>query len=673
MCTLTNKTTIMSKNFHYKIKFYKNYINCKNKCLNFCVSVNNSKRNSLVNLKDFQSGKTMTEDIAIVHFKVNLTGTRIAPYEVVGVMGNQEALGEWNVQLAPRLKRSANDYSEWTAVVELSLHKFLRYRYFIAAVDKATQIVQARRWEIQERAREVKLMSKKVECVDRFGCICPNKLKVRKAWLNTGHVVLFKLFFNALDFKENLPIVPEEEIRLKLEPVNPELMLPILPSARAYAQYSNMLYGGSQMKEQPDLGVVYNNNTLMFQVLMVDKAMVGYLLKLNLSNESTGCVQFLGQMYIPPDALDTSEGILTVSFASITNGMEVARLKMKYLVINAMPDWQVKLNTTFLQYWPRRWKGLDIGHRGSGRSFIADNPAPIFENTLNSMQSAYKAGADMVEFDVMLTRDLVPIINHDFELMICLNAGKPLTKSNLCMKSVKDFTYDELQHLITYRVINERIVEYPAPCSVSNPDERLFPTLKEFFTNTNRFLGCNMEIKWPQAYYAGGIESIQTIDKNQYVDAILSVVKDVSWGRLCCFSSFDADICIMLRFKQNIYPVFFTVSHKVPEFLDPRTHCLHPAVNTAQAFDLNGIAPAASIFESHPDAVTLANRQKKWVLLWGEKLCDRKAVAWYKKQGVHGLIYDRIDTIVPADKRNMFEKDGRLQKLFKLQLSCGCR
>ncbi|XP_014102214.3 putative glycerophosphocholine phosphodiesterase GPCPD1 homolog 2 [Bactrocera oleae] len=665
---------MLSNFFYSKRKCNKSYINCTNIFPNFCICVNKSKRNVFVNLKHFQSTKTMSEDTAIVHFKVNLTGTRIAPYEVVGVMGNQKALGEWNVQLAPRLERSVDDYSEWTAVVELSLEKFLRYRYFIAAVDKATQIVQARRWEIQERAREIKLMCKEVECVDRFGCICPNKLKVRKAWLNTGHVVLFKLFFNALEFKENLPIVPEEEIRLKLEPVNPELMLPILPSARAYAQYSNMLYGGSQMKEQPDLGVVYNNNTLMFQVLMVDKAMVGYLLKLYLSNESTGCVQLLGQMYIPPAALNTSEGLLTVSFASITNGMEVARLKLKYLVINAMTDWQVKLNTTFLQYWPRRWKGLDIGHRGIGRSFIADNPAPILENTLHSMQEAYKAGADMVEFDVMLTRDLVPIIYHDFELFVCMTVdNKPLTKADLCTKSVKDFTYEELQHLVTYRIINERIIEYPAPCSVCNSAERLFPTLTEFFTTTNRFLGCNMEIKWPQAYYAGGIESVQTIDKNQYVDAILCVVKDVSWGRLCCFSSFDADICIMLRFKQNIYPVFFTVSHNVPEFLDPRTHCLHPAVNTAQAFDLNGIAPAASIFESHPDAVTLANRQKKWVMLWGDKLCDRNAIEWYKKQGVHGLIYDRIESIVPADKRNVFEKDVRLQKLFKLQLSCGCR
>ncbi|XP_017481905.1 PREDICTED: putative glycerophosphocholine phosphodiesterase GPCPD1 homolog 2 [Rhagoletis zephyria] len=612
----------------------------------------------------------MTESAANVHFVVNLSGIRLAPYEVVAVMGNQEALGKWDVQSAALLKRSKDDYNEWCGSVVLSLYKLLRYRYFIAAVDKATQLVQARRWEIQERAREVQLLDAEEKCYDRFGYMCPNKPKVRKAWLNTGHAVLFKLFSNALEFKTNLPTVPEEKVRIKLEPVNPDLMLPILSSARACAQYSSMLYGSSQMKDQPDLGVIYNNNTLLFQVLMVDQALVGYMLKLYLSNESTGCAQLLGQQYIPPEAVNTSEGQLTLSFSGSCNGVELAKLKIQYVVINSMPDWKVKLNTSFLQYWPNRWRGLDIGHRGMGRSFVAETPAPVTENTLRSLNAAFNAGADMVEFDVMLTRDMVPIIFHDFDVLTCISESeKPASSNDLTMKPIKDFTYHELQNLKTYQIINDQIVEYPAPCCLNDESERLFPRLEEFFRKTSRFLGCNMEIKWPQALYNGGIEGIQTIDKNMYVDAILRVVKEASWGRVCCFSSFDADICIMLRYKQNIYPVFLLVSNVVPEYLDPRTHCLHPAVNTAQAFDLNGVVLAVSILKTHPDAVALANRQNKWVLLWCDELRDRTSIDWYKKQGVHGVIYDRIETIVCSGKRNRFEMDERLQKLFHLQLS----
>ncbi|XP_054740837.1 putative glycerophosphocholine phosphodiesterase GPCPD1 homolog 2 [Anastrepha obliqua] len=647
--------------------------NFKNLFLNSCVHFAKNHRSLLVNLMKFQTTSTMTaEPAASVNFTVNLSGIRIALHEVVGVMGNQEALGDWDIQLAPLLKRSEDDYNEWSGVVELSLQKLIRYRYFIAAVDKATRAVQVRRWEAHERAREIMLQCTEDKCVDRFGCMCPNKPKVRKAWLNTGHVVLFKLF-HALEFKENFPLLSDEEVRIKLEPVHPEFMLPLLPSARAYVQYSSMLYGGSQMKDQPDLGVVFKNDTLLFQVITVDKALVGYLMKLNLSNESTGCVQFLGQQYISPEALNTSEGQFTVSFNGISNGLEVAKLQINYLVVNAMPEWKVQLNTTFLQYWPNRWKGLDIGHRGMGRSFIANNPAPITENTLLSMNGAFKAGADMVEFDVMLTRDMVPIIFHDFDVLTCTKLEAPITKDDLSLKAIKDFTYEELQHLTTYQIVNDEIVEYAAPNSLCDENERLFPTLKEFFAKTNRFLGCNMDIKWPQAVYKGGVESIQTIDKNDFVEAILQVVKEASWGRVCCFSSFDADICIMLRFKQNMYPVFLLVSKILPGYLDPRTHCLHPAVSTAQAFDLNGIVPAASIFKTHPDAVALANRQNKWVMLWDDELRDRASVDWYKQQGVHGVIYDRIESILDNDKRNIFAQDEKLQRLFGLQLSCVCR
>jgi glycerophosphoryl diester phosphodiesterase len=49
-----------------------------------------------------------------------------------------------------------------------------------------------------------------------------------------------------------------------------------------------------------------------------------------------------------------------------------------------------------------------IGHRGDS--------ARVPENTLASIQAAFDAGATMVEVDVMLTRDGVPVLMHDFTL-----------------------------------------------------------------------------------------------------------------------------------------------------------------------------------------------------------------------------------------------------------------
>ena len=51
---------------------------------------------------------------------------------------------------------------------------------------------------------------------------------------------------------------------------------------------------------------------------------------------------------------------------------------------------------------------LIIGHRG------ASGLAP--ENTLESLRAGLAAGADMLEFDVRLTADNVPVLSHDARL-----------------------------------------------------------------------------------------------------------------------------------------------------------------------------------------------------------------------------------------------------------------
>lgn len=52
---------------------------------------------------------------------------------------------------------------------------------------------------------------------------------------------------------------------------------------------------------------------------------------------------------------------------------------------------------------------LVIGHRG------AAGLAP--ENSLEAMRAGVKAGADVLEFDVRLTKDNVPILTHDFHTL----------------------------------------------------------------------------------------------------------------------------------------------------------------------------------------------------------------------------------------------------------------
>jgi len=65
-----------------------------------------------------------------------------------------------------------------------------------------------------------------------------------------------------------------------------------------------------------------------------------------------------------------------------------------------MPDTQTSLKDAL-----KKGQFLKVGHRGL--------PNKAMENTLRSFQLAVKAGANMIECDVMLTRDGVPVVYHD--------------------------------------------------------------------------------------------------------------------------------------------------------------------------------------------------------------------------------------------------------------------
>ncbi len=58
---------------------------------------------------------------------------------------------------------------------------------------------------------------------------------------------------------------------------------------------------------------------------------------------------------------------------------------------------------------------LIIGHRG------AAGIKP--ENTIAGLRAAIESGADMVEFDVRLTKDKVPVLSHDFHMLRSHNSA----------------------------------------------------------------------------------------------------------------------------------------------------------------------------------------------------------------------------------------------------------
>lgn len=121
-----------------------------------------------------------------------------------------------------------------------------------------------------------------------------------------------------------------------------------------------------------------------------------------------------------------------------------------------------------------------------------------------------------------------------------------------------------------------------------------FPQLSDVLEVIDPHVGFNIEVKWSQKLADGTMEEEfeHVIDRNLYVDCILDVVLRKAAGRHIVFSCFDPDICTMLRFKQNLYPVMFLtlgVTTKYKKFLDPRGNTIEAAVCNSLTMELLGI------------------------------------------------------------------------------------
>lgn len=158
--------------------------------------------------------------------------------------------------------------------------------------------------------------------------------------------------------------------------------------------------------------------------------------------------QHIGFCHILPSNLKDSVGMLSVPITSVRQE-PLGQITVEYIVVKPLTNSPCDMKVSYSRYWKHQWKGLDIGHRGagnSGRNF--QSCANIRENTIASLQKAGDHGADFVEFDVQLSKDLVPVLFHDFHVNIGLHQkakkGGELTTLKI---PVKDLTLNQLHEL----------------------------------------------------------------------------------------------------------------------------------------------------------------------------------------------------------------------------------
>nr|XP_036216325.1 glycerophosphocholine phosphodiesterase GPCPD1-like isoform X2 [Bactrocera oleae] len=590
--------------------------------------------------------------------------------ERVGLTGDVKALGEWRLERAIALEPQQGS-RRWQANVLLQTCRNISYRYFIYVEDKQGR-KQIRRWETRLQPRVLKPAGAEATNaetrVDHFGdADGSGETQVNRGWLTNDCIVQLKFereqMFQVLDIEK---FDPADEVLVKILPLNEEGEP---TEAGVHVEVAKLKYAQSHLQPQQAFGIAYERGDIVvFHITAPCPLQTAFAIIFHTPDQRA-----VGKAVITAAQLEGSEGVLELSITEPVPEATtvIARLTLPYLIVKPFADKTLDFRTTYAHYWPKSWPNLNVGHRGNGRSYIVDPPAER-ENTIASFMRAYEKFADMIELDVHLTADGVPVIYHDFGMRTAPQ-GKNITKAEqLQYVLIKDINYEKLKQLRVFAIINGKPVEFPSHNAEPRVEHRIFPKLVDVLEGLPKSLGIDVEIKWPQRRASGAPEAHQTIDKNFFTDRVLATVINHGCGRPLLFSSFDADICTMLRFKQNLFPVMFLTqgqTKKWSPFMDLRTRTVEQAINNAQAFELAGTAPHAEDLLSEEGAQLLQKARDlgQISLVWGDDCNSKERVQYFVEIGATATCYDRTDLYIPEGKERAFFNSSSLLAEFEEQ------
>lgn len=377
----------------------------------------------------------------------------------------------------------------------------------------------------------------------------------------------------------------------------------------------------------------------------------------------------------------------------------VGTLGFEYFVLTPFEHKNMKIGDRYTYY-----KSVDtqvIGHRGSGMN-RRGSKLQVGENTVLSFVTAASLGAEYVEFDVQLTRDLVPVVYHDWTVTetgydIPLNAITSEQFLNLHRSGqIKEYhtgvsegihgqiipalehhpskalpfvnsngilshnSQNSSSNSPTNRVSRSHSFSASSPnrLDLSNPFDQTrtsksgklkgngpetiqgpFTTLAEVLTTVPNTAGFNIEVKYPMVDEAEQDELTQFQELNIYVDTILECVYDhAEQDRHIIFSSFHPEICLALNLKQPNYPVFFLTDAGTMPMADIRCNSLQGAVRFAKQADLLGIVAASEPILEAPRLVQVIKEMGLLLFTYGILNNEVENAVAQKYYGVDAVI-----------------------------------
>lgn len=367
-----------------------------------------------------------------------------------------------------------------------------------------------------------------------------------------------------------------------------------------------------------------------------------------------------GDLCVPLLAADTLDVIGSITF--------------NFLVITPFKHANMEISEA-TTYW-RSTSTMIIGHRGLGKNMSSKTSLQLGENTIQSFITAANLGASYVEFDVQLTKDLVPIIYHDFLvaetgadvpvhtltleqfLQLKGETSRPVTPIHGTSDAISIAKHKRNHRSYSTGGSNETLISearermkhtralkekgFKANSrgdSIQSP----FATLEEMFRKIPETVGFNIEIKYPMLFESEqqGLDTY-ALELNTFVDAVLKLVYDLGGKRNIIFSSFHPDVCLLLSFKQPSIPVLFLTDAGVSDVGDIRASSLQEAIRFASRWNLLGIVSAAEPLVLCPRLIRVVKESGLVCVSYGTLNNDVHNSKLQAQEGIDAVIVDSV-------------------------------
>ncbi|VVC38349.1 Carbohydrate-binding-like fold,Spaetzle,PLC-like phosphodiesterase, TIM beta/alpha-barrel [Cinara cedri] len=633
--------------------------------------------------------KTETELTLLKTFTVK---AETRPGQKVCVSGNCPILGNWEINDAFVLTNMNLTYTEnnqkfyiWSGKVHLPTDKEIFFRYFIAYilepdgnyVRQKHTLIQS--WESHQIPRPIQFIdgsskssNDSVSHCDIYGL--REKQQISKGFLTSECAVQFKLYNKPIKFwapklMEHINLISIKMTPVPLSKVSDDyedkssvtnLSIDNSNSLTAEDIQQNLgwpfvecmdIPGGYKLQLQKQFGTMITENGFhLFQTRIHNFGYIGYVFNIYVHNESSQKPPYyIGSTYILPSNMKYSNGVIMCPITSVRQ-QPLGELEIHYLIIKPTKDIHCNLEKIKITDWKSSQVTLDIGHRGLGSSFkqLLPDCSHIRENTIASLKEAANKGADFVEFDIQLTKDLVPIIYHDFEVSLATKSKTDVLAEDVEIIQVplKDFSLEQLHKLKIYQIKEPLFLSENYLLNDVRNDYQPFPKLEKAFRDVDINVGFNVELKWSMELLDGTFELDNPFDMNLFVDIILKTTFENAGLRSIVYSCFHPDVCIMLKMKQNRYPVLFLtqgVTVRYPPYADPRCHTIQTAVYHSSCHDLLGVNVHSEDLLRDQTQINMVKEAGLKLFCWGDENNCKEVVYKLKLLGVNAVIYDRLE------------------------------